>query len=976
MKIDRSSRPPVRPLLASTLSGVLAALCAALVVALLLRANSLSGAAWFTAPIALAAGVSVGLFVRRGIRSVRMSELVAIVVAAGFAAAIAGPAAQHYPQVSVTALGEKNPASKSTEVWVGMKASSTPSGHWSGNNWESRGDRYVSYGKQPATLVWNGGWGSGAALLFARHGWSGLARVTIDGHAQTVDLYSPTNDALTIALPQPSVSWGDTALWALYLAGVMLAASFVAHLLKPLPPASSATLAIAFVAACLTLFALRDRSYAGSFEVVAFQSNGPLNALELDTGHGFTPDLRSTLPPSAPTTTEIAAPAHAAMRMEATNGGLNAIEILNASGTRPTAPAELIGGDAPSIEAGRTFVYELSGTWDVALSVVDSASHRHPVAIPQTGSDRTFVLVERDASRLTISVSRSFLSLPPGMEFSGRVEHARMLDAAGHPGARLYRLSFDQPRAAFALPSESGGSYRVSAIARPDTHMFKAVKFLAAVAVFCFVLMLPVALRIGKSLAGLARNGRMASVTIGVFGIVGWMGFASLLGWPAVVGWDAPMPYLALDSGSYGTWYGVSYPLIVGALLLLQGPKLITALSAIATTLLLLAALAHGLRTGNKPARALLALLCVAGLPLTTIPFASVVHLRDAMNGLVMAIFAVALFSFVQSWGRLPNGQRTLNVCGLIALGALATSLRVDNLPSLLVWFAGACLLLNGRRLPRLGMLAAAVAVWLSVTPGIEHALFPDHESLASEKRLYGTTALVNPVTGMLKLGKDTLPGDDAARARIVLDRIMDVDDGLKRWTPYNIIYWHLTEQQRPIPTPGTMRDLQHVFARLAIDRPMLFFKIRLATFASNVGYTGKIGNMQWDAQSFETQSFLDRLVETTPGRNFRSLYGLVKGHRWIDAFKAFRHWTASVATHVPQLLICLVAIACFRRYPLCAMIAAGCLARACVFFLFAPASIFLYLYDLHLIGFCLPFLMAGSPARPAMPAGRTSGDA
>lgn len=47
-----------------------------------------------------------------------------------------------------------------------------------------------------------------------------------------------------------------------------------------------------------------------------------------------------------------------------------------------------------------------------------------------------------------------------------------------------------------------------------------------------------------------------------------------------------------------------------------------------------------------------------------------------------------------------------------------------------------------------------------------------------------------------------------------------------------------------------------------------------------------------------------------------------------------------------------------FKRTPFTAVIACAALIRAMVFFFFAPASVFLYLYELQLIGFMLPMLM------------------
>jgi hypothetical protein len=332
----------------------------------------------------------------------------------------------------------------------------------------------------------------------------------------------------------------------------------------------------------------------------------------------------------------------------------------------------------------------------------------------------------------------------------------------------------------------------------------------------------------------------------------------------------------------------------------------------------------------------------------------------------------------LRKWNGWSTSQRYVIVAALIWNGIVAALLRVDNIPTLGIWFAGACLLLGGRRVPRLGMVAIAALAWLSAIPMAERAIFPDRAALIAEKRMYASTAFVNPVTGMLKLGNDQLPASTARQTRAVLDRLINVDFSLQHWSPYNIVYWHRTVPERPAPTDAAIHDLQKTYVRLVLDDPALFLKVRLATFASNLGFRGAVGGQQMSPSDFEGQSFYDQLVDRRGVfKKFRWLYGFApEGHHWMEGIQLLRHWTATIATHIPQLIVCLLALAWFRRCPPCAVLAAGVVARAGVFFLFAPASVFLYLYDLHLIGFCLPFLMAGWSRQPASPSIRLSGDA
>lgn len=966
-----------RPILTSGLAGLCAALLTALVVALFLRAHALPRVAWLTTPVALAAGVSVALFARRGWRSVRIVDLAALVIGTACVAALVPPVAQHYPKVSVSATGQKNPASASSEVWVGLESGAQSfDGHWSGagDAWEPRGQRYVSYRNQPATLTWDGAWGEGARLELGRHSWSGIARVDIGGKEQTLDLYATVASTLTIPLPRPSLSWKDKALWVGFAAAAMLAVSVFGHLLRALPVVWSGSLAIAFLMSCITLFVVHERSYAGDFDVVTFDSNAPVTTVELDAGQGFAPELNYPLKPSTPSRFETAASPDAAWRIEATDSTLIGIPLAS---SQPNGPET--GNDrVQPVSVGRTSIYTLEGSKNPTLAVVGPDSQKHAIAIPQSGSDKIFVLVERDATSLRVAVSRSFGSLAIGSDFSGDVTKVRILADNGRAAGKLFRISFDAPFQAFELQPAGNDTYAVTSIRRPDSRMFVAIKLLAAAETFLLVMLIPVAVWTCRSLAQLAKSGRPVSVIIGTVGIVGWMGVAALITWPGVVGWDGTMPYVVFDAGAYDTWYGIGYPLLVGGLLLLEGPRLVTATGVAGTMLLLLVTLTIGLGATRRGIRALIVTLCVAWLPLTIIPFASAVHLRDAMNGLVMASFAVCVFVMLMKWSGWSASQRSVIVAALVCNGLVAALLRVDNIPTLGIWFAGACLLLSGSRARRVAMVAIAAVAWLSITPLAERALFPDRAALSAAKRMYGTTALVNPVTGMLKIGQNQLSASTSAQTREVLDRLIDVDFSLAHWSPYEIVYWHQTHTERAPPTDADIRDLQKTYVRLALENPVLFIKIRLATFASNLGFSGSVDGLRMPSNSFEFQSFYDQL--TDPGgsmKKFQWLYSFApEGHHWIDSLRSLRHWTATVATHIPQLIVCLVALAWFRRYPPCAVLAAGTIARVCVFFLFAPASVFLYLYDLQLIGFCLPFLMAGWTPQPGSPATRLSGDA
>ncbi len=94
----------------------------------------------------------------------------------------------------LTALGTKNPNSRSTEVWIlnseiamDQPVSMTPE-----TSWRLKNKAWGSFikSRQPATFVWQGAL-AGNTLHLRTHDWSGLARLEFDGKSQELDLYSP-----------------------------------------------------------------------------------------------------------------------------------------------------------------------------------------------------------------------------------------------------------------------------------------------------------------------------------------------------------------------------------------------------------------------------------------------------------------------------------------------------------------------------------------------------------------------------------------------------------------------------------------------------------------------------------------------------------------------------------------------------------------------------------------------------------------
>jgi hypothetical protein len=106
-----------------------------------------------------------------------------------------------FHHLTIKATGQKNSASKSTEVWViGLYSADGThipvSAFRIEGDWEIRDDVLVSYKSQPAVLEWDGPLPGDGTLVLAAHPWSGIAEIWVDGgRARLLDLYAPNGDA-------------------------------------------------------------------------------------------------------------------------------------------------------------------------------------------------------------------------------------------------------------------------------------------------------------------------------------------------------------------------------------------------------------------------------------------------------------------------------------------------------------------------------------------------------------------------------------------------------------------------------------------------------------------------------------------------------------------------------------------------------------------------------------------------------------
>lgn len=891
----------------------------------------------------------------------RLGALVTVpAIIAALLVAMSVPLAKDgYPEVSITATGQKNPKSNSSEVFVRLMSEPVQGlRDFEGEGWEKRGDVFVSFQKQPNVLHYRGAWSSGAALRIMRHAYSGTAEVSIGGKTQRLDLFSEKEAFVDVPLPEATVSWKGYFQRAVIAVGLGVFFSAAGMALAGASAAWGGVLAMALLAGCASLLLVKDRSYAGLMEVVAFAASSEPARIEMDAGHGFTPALVVPVKGGAVVAAEFAVPNPADWKLGIEGAGLRLFRELDAT----TVGEAFSGSDSGcAVVATGRCVYEVQGA-GVSRVWLQAGNEQKVLTLPASaaGSERLFLLVEREPGRIVVSASRAYLQLSPWEHFSSWVTALRVVGQDGKAAGKLVRVLSDGVGGyQLAQPAGADGAYRVPALARPDTGSFVAMKIFAGLVGASIVLLIAAAGKVALALARSFRDGRRVQVLTSVLGCLGWLGLGVAVGWPAIIDWDGFSPYIQVQTGSITLWYGLGYPMIVGGFLLLGSGPLVTAWSILATVVLLLGAAALLLRRGSIAASWLApALLCVA-LPFTAVMVGMMTHVRDAMNGLMLAMFAFCGFYSALKWKTWSGVQRNWMLAGLLLGGAVLALLRIDNIPTLLVLAGGLAVGARGFGVRPIALVAVAAACWIGVGPQVERFAVPDREGAAREKRLYGSTAVINPLAGMLVYGKGRIPDALYADIHDTLDKVMDADVAGQRWSPYHIIYWHDTNAKRDVPSVETNERLRSLYLSAFKADPVLFMKLRLATFGAILGHEWFEPESHQKANGSGHPSFNDHLLNVDPNwRHLSELLGYAPAaHALPEQARALLEWAGRFASTAPQLIVCIVVALRFRRSPLAAVVAVGEIVRAGVFFLLAPASVFLYLYDMHLLGFLLPML-------------------
>jgi hypothetical protein len=869
-----------------------------------------------------------------------------------------------YPDVSITATGQKNPKSNSSEVSVRLVSAPGPGvREFEGEGWEKRGDVFVSHQNQPKTLHYQGAWSSGAMLRIMRHPNFGIAEVSIGGKAQRLDLFAEKEDYVGVPLPEATVSWKGYLQRAALVVGLGLLFITAGMSLASAPIAWRCVFALALLAGCGTLWLVHDRSYAGSLEIVAFDASNELKLVHMDAGHGFTPALVVPAKGGTAVETKFALPNPVDWRLEIEGASLRVFRDLDddAAGKAPSSD-----DNGCAIVATGRCVYEVQGAAPHRIWLKGGDEHK-PITLPSAaaGSERLFLLVEREPGRITVLASRAYAQVP-AWQYSRWIVALRLVGQDGKTAGKIVRLLSDGV-SGYRLAKAVGGdgSYSVPTLVRPDTGSVVGMKIFAALVSASFVLLLASAGKIAMTLARSYCEGRRLQVLGSVLGCLGWLGLTIAIGWPGIMGWDGLSPYIQAQTGQVTLWYGIGYPMIVGGFLLIGPGALITIWSLLGTACLLLGAAALLLRRGSVVTGWLPPVLLCAVLPFTAIMVGTVTHLRDAMNGLMLAMFAFCGFYSALKWREWSCVQRNWILAALLLAGAMLALMRVDNIPTLLVLAAGLTVGARGFRLRSLSLVIVAAVCWLGVGPQIERLVVPDRQGAADEKRLYASTAVINPLVGVLAKGKGRIPDDLYAEISAALNKVTDVELAVQEWSPYEIVYWHKALAKRENPSVETIRQLRNLYVRSLSADPVLFMQLRLATFGAMLGHAWFELGTYPKTNSNGHPSFYDHLLTADPQWQLMTelLSYRPAAHPYPDLTRALLDWEEKVASTALQFIVCIVIALGFRRHPLAAAVAVGEIARAGVFLLFAPASVFLYIYDMHLLGFLLPMMALAEQA-------------
>ncbi|WP_227459042.1 hypothetical protein [Cupriavidus pauculus] len=862
-----------------------------------------------------------------------------------------------YPEVKLIATGEHAALSDGTEVWAPDVVPGRV--YFEGPGWERRENSVVSYAGQPNVAVLKGLWNAGDIVRLMKHPHSGIAIVRIGDTEQRIDLYAPGQATASFELPAPGVNRFSVSRQLARLLVVFLAAAFGAVLGRWTAPGPVFLSAAAILGTAAALI-VSDTSFPGDLELLAY-GTGSLSRLEVDTGDGSFPfpihdrHDRSSVEVSLPRSGQ------QTVRLGVAAGRLRP---LNPLGPDTVGGAASVRASALNLCAtGAAFeVFEhVDGDGPHALHVWSNSgkvSAEHQLVLKNDPGGKRYVVVRCTWPAVSVTYSQALLAISAWSFPHGRVKSVKALDDGGNQ-LPLLQVSSGNPLGFSQLRKGNTGYQRIK-LDRSDTGASFIQKVLATCLAFALPLVAWVAVLNVRAARRNWRPGNRMLVAWLYLAPLGWVASCALIQWPGTVAWDAYSPFIQAQTGTITLWYGVGYPMITAAVLLLADPSTIALLQCLVAALIVQFVMVHCIEGGKVTSR--VAALACLGLPLTVIPFAATTYSRDALNGILLAAFGTMWTIFM--WrlrSTRPIDPRSAGSV-IAALAICLVLLRVDNLIPVAVLVLAIPVLVPVRRIVTttyavLLMLAVALA-----NPLAERVIMGKEGFSKDEKNRYVEASLVSPLVGFLADPAGRISPETRRRLEHDLAQAVDVPESVRKWTPYNVIWWHQQIETRPAPTDALIRNMRRDLVRAILDDPMRFLEMRSSVLASTLGHRWLTASGETATHVQEIEKFVDRVwmtasVDTVAMNRFLGLN--LERRLSAPLSRAVFEWYARYATTLPQFLVCLILVCLIRRLPLAGVMALALLAHAGVFFALAPADVFLYLFDMHFMGYLLVPLAA-----------------
>jgi len=871
----------------------------------------------------------------------------------------AAPSIGLYPTVTLSVTGDKHPDAKGAEVWLTGVGRASGQFSVSGfEGWAKRDGVVVGYGVTAKTVQVPKTWQDGAVVRLGRSPYSGIVEVAVDDRKSRIDLYSAESSATDIPLPPPKSSILSapfrilTALLFAWAVFYICAAYIFGHTAFRV-----GVVVIAILTATCVWLAM-THSIAGDVEFLAVGAPAPAPAPAPANGNANGHPATVFLGTAQGKVEGLPLPyANYQASAPASFAGISSLRLQTDS--VPLNVWTQAGADASS---------KLSCTRDSPL-VVEFDPRRAGELYARMGEKLTTIAAPAAAdSTGPADAKRLFAVCWPygdGLMVTWTSAYFRYNAWKGpvHAVNRVYLDTPEQPALMLRLSSPTGrytpmesigpGEYAYPKLTFPWNHAELARRLATAlIAGLCVLLIIPIA-AICNMVKARARDGRRVS-TACVLAIAGvWMVATIVVGWPGIIGWDAISPVIQHGAGAVSLWYGVGYPLLVSALINLGGLELSLLLKTLIACLVVLWVALRALEEG---ASGWVINVFAAGMFLlsgTTMVAAT--ELRDAVNGVVLSGFGLLCYVLFTGVRRQSASFSPWHYAMIALLGTLLVLLRTDNIVYVGVLLCGFAFVRPRWR----NVLAclSIVALWLAATPLSTRYVMERGDHGKAEMRLYKVSAFVNPLVGMLR--GEALTRDERLALSTTLDKVLKVDYSVEHWTPSDVIYWH--QSDKGSPSPETLAELQRSFIFNALHHPLEFFTLRTATFVKSLGMNQAAA---WLAKghidrAFSLPPYFDHLGgQDTYWRSMVALAGYrPAAHLFPELAAKMYAWYEGIAFGALQLLCAVALMFGFRRHPAASLLAVALIARAGLFWLMQPASVFLYLSELQILGTLLPLL-------------------